>query len=53
MSSDNAKSLGSRNKTKKENDESKKESTAEGDTRKVVYKEVCKANVNKAWESKN
>lgn len=53
MSSDNAKSLGSRNKTKKENDESKKESTAEGDTRKVVCKEVCKANVNKAWESKN
>lgn len=53
MSSDNANSLGSRNKTKKENDELKKESTAEGDTRKVVCKEVCKANVNKAWESKN
>lgn len=39
MSSDDAKSFGSKNKTKKENDESKKESTAEGDTRKIVWKE--------------
>lgn len=39
MSSDYAKSFGSKNKTIKENDESKKEPTAEGDTRKVVCKE--------------
>lgn len=39
MSSDDAKSFGSKNKTKKENDESKKEPTAEGDTRKIVCKE--------------
>lgn len=38
MSSDDAKSFGSKNKTKKENDESK-EPTAEGDTRKIVCKE--------------
>lgn len=39
MSSDDAKSFGSKIKTKKENDESKKEPTSEGDTRKVVCKE--------------
>lgn len=39
MSSDDAKSFGSKNKSKKENDESKKEPTSEGDTRKVVCKE--------------
>lgn len=39
MSSDDAKSFGSKNKTKKENDESKKEPTAEGDNRKVGCKE--------------
>lgn len=39
MSSDDAKSFGSKNKSKKENDESKKERTSEGDTRKVVCKE--------------
>lgn len=56
MSSDDAKSFGSKNKTKKEKDESTKEPTGEGDTRKVVCEEksaeVCEAKVGRAWESK-
>lgn len=56
MSSDDAKSFGSKNKTKKEKDESTKEPTAKGDTRKVVCEEksaeVCEAKVGRAWESK-
>lgn len=56
MSSDDAKSFGSKNKTKKEKDESTKE-TAEGDTRKVVCEEksaeVCEAKVGELGKVKN
>lgn len=57
MSSDDAKSFGSKNKTKKEKDESTKEPTAEGDTRKVVCGEksgeVCEAEVGELGKVKN
>lgn len=58
MSSDDAKSFGSKNKTKKEKDESTKEPTAElGDTRKVVCEEksaeVCEAKVGELGKVKN
>lgn len=56
MSSDDAKSFGSKNKIKKEKDESTKE-TAEGDTRKVVCEEksaeVCEAKVGELGKVKN